>query len=462
VDWGHHLVRKAGMDAIAHGFLLQHLPPRGQQLHAIVNGVRKATLKRVRKYADYAMGLSQLYKTVKNNMDTSKVKQDLEIPICTYDDEDNDFRHIAVLFFRFCESVQAKVERALSENCTFSLCPIESVVYRFLVTITQKPYSASPSMFEVYNILLHFKKVYNPTRHPMHQHSDAYGCICDSIVPVANNDEDIESSPMHLSITNHYMSTDRLPDLMQGYTSILLELSDSESELFTYNIDKEIFCGQHENIQMSYRGPFEWVAVSPDERVVVATKICPQWTSMNAPQLLTEFWYVHVMLAIEHGDDARIYFVVIHLDADEPLKIDYNERYASDRVAAKNELKQRFLDQYGPYHAIVADYVLYALTTKPEKKQILEYICEKLDTKSATKKGKELSFVTLPAYVLQAFKTLDGQIHTFSKERKMAIGQGLRQKEWLVAHLDEALALQIDRLLHITNELEGDDDDMLY
>jgi len=204
------------------------------------------------------------------------------------------------------------------------------------------------------------------------------------------------------------------------------------------------------------------VAVSPNERVVVATKICPQWTSMNAPQHLTEFWYVHVMLAIEHGDDARIYFVIIHLDADKPLKIDYNERYASDRVAAKNELKQRFLEQYGPYHAIVADYVLYALATKPEKKQILEYICEKLDTKSATEKGKELSFVTLPAYVLQAFKTLDGQIHTFSKERKTTIGQGLRQKEWLVAHLDEALSLQIDRLLQIVNKQEDDDDAMLY
>lgn len=447
IDWGHHVVRCSVLRANTHKYLLSNkIDQHGQQLFAMHSTLVKSTELRYVPYASYSQLRYDLKKTIgENSKNERKTKSGLVVPLLIFYEgrAKSDYAVFRTAIQSFCESV---IDKLSKRNLCF--CPIECIVYCYLLDMIRNPFELSVGIMNIYEILYYYRDFYTKTEFDQELHTSTYGCKCNLHFASSRVCTLSPNTKIKNAIMNHYLSVERIDKIMRSYDETVKTMTNGDH--IDYKIDHKTFLGN----DITLRSKCYWVGFSKEKDFIVYAVTCPQLTIMNIHKIVVELFLTHCVEIINRDAIPTILFAIIHLDSETPLFINFADILsdAANILKIKQELKQQIEQRYSSSHKRIYDFFDYHRDRDRKDMSEIEHMLKLLNDKILNNKQ-------FPEYIAGCFESIDQEYQTAKKTRRNEIRTGLKDVDWVVTKLDERLEYVANKMLRIPRDDDESDDE---
>jgi hypothetical protein len=463
IDWGHHVIRNSVLRTNAHKYLSECLDQKGQQLYALRKTIveNKDRIKYV-GYKEYQSMLFSLKKSIFYNSNSERKKPiSLCIPVLVFLPNSRGDSEYCVFRSAIKDCCHTVIQKLDANN--FNFCPIECMMYCYLMDMIQHPFITSVKMLDIYGIMHYYKDCYSSTE--LDAHSKRYVCDCNK--HFRGCERAFVNKEVKDAVVNHYRAVERIGRIMQKYDSAVREFTGNQH--VDYKIDKRLCLGDKNNILLRDTST-SWTGYSADGKCIVVGVICPQLTNMNIREILVELFLLHCVLLLSSEERApKILFSIIHLDAEEPLIVDFNDTFSTAETvdSVRMEIKSRIQSTYSEKHTIVHQFVKWhyeQATHEPNTLQRLKTTLKRVNAILDEEKEDGKTKYRIPTYIKSWLVQMCNEFSnkTMPESRRREIGKGFIGETgiWTTSCLDFQLDQTLREMFRIDVEEEQDELDL--
>jgi hypothetical protein len=343
IDWAHHCIRYSTLriNAMLHVYNKEFtLRTEGKkQIWAILYNMKKDRIVEANTTKEY-------YGILKDNINTEdKVYQKAPILRFSTNKTDVDYQKYYNIIVAVAKIVCDKIQSCVGKSIIAPFCPLESVVFYYMLETLYMGTYARVTMDELYNVVHIYDKSFFNT--PGHEH-----CICMSQFKYCESKTPTEFQNY---LFKHYERTAKLNNAL----SLFDKAYPQSAWLYEYDV---WFEGGTDNFGIV--SSFDLIAY--DEKTVNAFYIVPQFNEINYNQVLIKTFFNEWILGnIYNRDDYKAYEYfagkerrhwILSLDRENAFEINWQKIFESEepkiRTMIYNILYNRFVSAHQQLYEI--------------------------------------------------------------------------------------------------------------
>ena len=449
VDWGHHIIRYCVLRANIDIYLYRHVDQTGQHLYAKWKNITDAKYEQF-VFQEWKKQVNKLQCTISHNINTKSEKKLLVVPILMLTtDTFGKFQSYIWDTVHYTIDKLHKLQSSSGKSIVF--CPIETMIYVYLMEMIQHPTRCGVSIIDIYHILYD----YHDGLDDVQEHNETYGCICSKYcVRKQTNSFTLSNQEIENSIVHHYAAIERVQTIMKHYETSVQECFGSfVANNMKYNIDKSIVKGGT-NGDLSIQTRVDYYGETPGTKNKVHLYLAPKLSKLNIYDILTQIYYTQFLMketeeVNEEGgyDDApTIQCYIITLDSDRPIQVDFTKTSLSKAKDTKDVLKDILYNHYAGYHSRI--YYFLEHFRMDHRTSYLTSVLDKLgedNDKNYKSKGKK--FKNFPNYIIKWIENHDENWKENEGKSNVYEDLGYENETHLYEDLGKKLDYALKRLL---------------
>ena len=302
---------------------------------------------------------------------------------------------------KLIDSVKLKTISSIGAKKMPIFCPIESLVFYYMLNVSMKWAYSDISIMEMYKIINCYADRFETESV---EHTNKYRCPCQEIF--TKNGCGM-CNTMSCSITEHYKSLDDIDRLFINVNKCVEKFTPSSK--LTYNVLHYVqYSGNNNDFQLGNQ--FTLIANSPEFVIVFTIK--PQLNILNIKEIVCRSMCETIILKnASKGEDnnyeknnelrfqnKKIIHCILTFNSIEPFII-----YETDSSIADNVIKECMVDRlfhnYSGHHQLMFDFYTYWKFNKPDNTNSVEHTIKILDNNKK-----------LPGYLVDYFDDIASQI----------------------------------------------------
>lgn len=379
IEWGHHIIRN-----LVYKYNIIFNIVNNEKIKSINNEKINNNYDQIRKMLEYIKkskiefcNWDEYIKYLKNEGSKSEI-----IKIFRYDsDNKSKYYKYSSIILNFINNIKNKINNDFKKIPY--LCPLESVIFMYLIETYIKGIYTNITIGEVYTILYYYDECFNTTC----EH-EKYKCVCNNEF-IGDNKNTEKYKDIQNSVKNHYEKTKKVKRIYKNYIKYISE--KYKDELFKYIISPTVwFGGKTDDFQILTNN--EIIAYS--KNYVILFIITPQFNKLNFNDIyFTSIFNEYITynqnqtyqgisglernVNYKNFNGKQIITCILTLDSEEPIFITFHLK--KEDVILKNIFKDAILDKYKKYIKDIIYYYKYC--KNPENRgniNSIEYTCNNL------------------------------------------------------------------------------------
>jgi hypothetical protein len=333
IDWGHHVIRAAVLRTAVNAYLVKHMDQRGSQLFALLKAVSMANIVEC-EYKDYKRNMAILQKTIDESRRTNRKDVILPVPILKFNQNRSlsmEYTKLHTSIVRTCENVKTKL---IESTPDLWFCPMESIVFTYLMEMCQRPFRSSVRMMDIYRIFAYFVDIYNDPSFGRNDHKEQYRCTCDQHFCRMTTVSKFTNKDIKSSVMKHHSAIRRISKIMDEYLrTVRGSFGDSRR---VFHKERPDYTLDDKNVGIRSTADFSLVSDDSDSPVSFVAFLRPQLNEMNMEETVASVLLTQLILTEKQkGEGGRIVSAIITLDCDRPIFVDFQRLFNSPHIIEK-------------------------------------------------------------------------------------------------------------------------------
>ena len=333
---------------------------------------------------------------------------------------------------KLIKSVQSKTNNSILNKKMPNFCPIESLVFYYMLNVSIKWAYSDISIMEMYKIINCYAECFETKSV---EHTNKYCCPCKEIFTTngCKSCSIVSNERIQCGIIEHYRTLGEIDLLFLNVNRCIEKYSLNSG--FTYNIMHYVrYDGKNSAFELGH----QFTLVANSNNYVVVFTIKPQLNILNLKEIVCRTMCETIILNDAYGGNneerfkkKRIIHCVLTFNSTEPFIYEINSSITNNVI--KECMVDRLFYNYSGHHRLIYDFYTYWKRNKPVDVNSVDHIITTLE------KHKKL-----PGYLVDYFKELKTKIDKFDDDED----EDSIIKELLVVNDYEVFKKNIDTLLN--------------
>jgi hypothetical protein len=348
---------------------------------------------------------------------------------------------------KLIESVKLKTIASIDSKKMPIFCPIESLVFYYMLNVSMKWAYSDISIMEIYKIINCYAERFETESV---EHTNKYCCPCQEIF---TKNSCGTCNTISCSITEHYKSLDDIDRLFLNVNKCVEKYTPSSK--ITYNILHYV---QYSGNNNAFKLGNQFTLIANSAEFVIVFTIKPQLNILNIKEIVCRSMCETIILknAFKGEDNnneknnkvrfqnKKIIHCILTFNSIEPFII-----YEIDSSIIDNVIKERMVDRlfhnYSGHHQLVFDFYTYWKNNKPNDTNSIVHVINELE-----------KYPELPVYLIDYFKCVKTKVDECEKKRDLiiAVMRSVNDYESFKKGIDIKLKTELDEYFGTHDENE--------
>jgi hypothetical protein len=342
------------------------------------------------------------------------------------------------------KSVQSKTIDAIKSKNMPNFCPMESLVFYYMLNVSLNWAYSDISIMEMYKIVNCYAERFE-IKSP--EHSNRYCCPCQEIFTKdgCKTCNTMSNEQVQCSIIEHYKTLGDVDRLFLNVNNCIEKLILTSK--ITYNIFHYVsYTGKNSSFQ--FGNQFTLIANSNDHVIVFTIK--PQLNILNLKSIVCGTMCETIILKDAFGCNneqrfmnKKIVHCILTFNSTEPFIYEIDSSI-TDKVIKECIVDRLFCD-YSGHHRLVFDFYMYWKNNKPNDINSISHIITKFG-----------DYIKLPIYLVDYFKGIKTKVDECKKNRELinAVLCSVNDYESFKKGIDIKLKTELDEYFGTHDENE--------
>ena len=450
IDMGNHILRYS---SLLNSILIEIVNKEmnnddnlKKQIKALMHLISNAIISHVSSWKEYNIMIDHNDKKSINKI----------IPILKLSQNGIDYIRYFKIINENMKHIQKKLLKYLETNNLLSFCPLESVIFYFMLGIIRSGRYCNISIVEIYNIINVYKNAFNNN---MLGHQE---CLCNTHFPKNGSEDSNNSITQYLC--SHYEKIESIKNVMNVFHTKYSDIS----WLYDHNIKFE----GNANFSLSN----QFTLIGYNKTTVIIGYIKPQFNQLNYNEVLMQSLYdtflVQNIKRLNKEDKEsdnykrftgkKVITCIFTLDRKEPYYLNWQsnniDQIKTNSDLFKKHLQYEIIDKYKTDNNAI--FYFYQYWRKNASDKIAsKFITLLRDKYNEIKENNETNTKSFPIYIDDFLVKLDNKIEDASKKEREKILYYYDDKENFMNELNKRLEISVTKYLNIEDEKEDSDEE---
>lgn len=338
--------------------------------------------------------------------------------------KDSEYSRYCDILLDIIHKIKEKMKESMETSKFARLCPLEMVIYIFIIETSYMGIYAQINMMDIYSVVYHYDRAYARCD----DHSEHYKCLCRKLFSI--HTKNTLHTRIQNAIQNHY-ETIKICDTI--FKNLEKKIEGYHSELgspkISYDISPDVkYHGESGiNDEFVIRGDFHMIAYTDTHVFNIVIK--PQFGKLNYNDVMTVSILHHKLIKTcyllypydecptkcgKRYRGKKIITCITSLDSDEPLIFDFNDMPDTAILGAMSKF---LICEYSAYHIqLYKEYQYYFKKYNANQEKYPKFKSGTEFFLGKHKLGKHK--YSLPKYIKNYFKDIIKKLDKYSAKNE--------------------------------------------